>query len=103
MAPNVTSLIVSVETGLYMLSSGHVTADTLDTLTAGSKSQTTKSKEYLFRYKSDKGRKVNIHVIDTPGLSDTEGMILVTLLIPKSQLEVQPIGMCLTPTHCCRS
>ena len=42
-------------------------------LYAGSKSQSTKCIEYIFDYKSSKGRKVKIHVIDTPGLSDTEG------------------------------
>ena len=47
-------------------------ADTL-ALGAGSKSQSTKCIEYIFSYTSVHGKRVKVHVIDTPGLSDTEG------------------------------
>lgn len=39
----------------------------------GGKSQSTKSVGYNFVYQVADGGAVNFHVVDTPGLSDTEG------------------------------
>lgn len=40
---------------------------------AGSKSQSTKSIGYVFDHNTAEGAAVKIHVVDTPGLSDTQG------------------------------
>lgn len=40
---------------------------------AGSKSQSTECVEYVFDYETASNNRVKVHVIDTPGLSDTEG------------------------------
>ncbi len=46
-------------------------------LDAGTKSQSTKCVKYDFAYDTVTGKRVRIHVIDTPGLSDTEGLALM--------------------------
>ena len=43
---------------------------------AGSESQSTKCVEYIFSYQTLAGMAVQVHVIDTPGLSDTGGMLI---------------------------
>ena len=45
----------------------------------GSKSQSTKSIGYTFGYSTAEGGAVNFHVVDTPGLSDTQGENRVVL------------------------
>lgn len=46
------------------------------TFCAGTKSQSTRCVPYVFNHKTLDGRDVNVHIIDTPGLSDTEGTLV---------------------------
>jgi len=41
---------------------------------AGTRSQSTRCVPYIFAYKAADGRDVTVHIVDTPGLSDTEGI-----------------------------
>ena len=50
-------------------------------LCAGTRSQSTECVPYMFAYTAADGRDVTVHIVDSPGLSDTEGIVFGKLFV----------------------